>query len=419
MSYGLAAHLQGRWKEATETLDRADRFFRENCTGAAWELDTIHTFSLWSMTYMGHLAELGRRLPVLLRQARERGDWYAVTNLSTYISTMVWLAQDDLDAATRHLRQAIDSWSHDGFHVQHHISVLGELYILLYSGDGRAAWEALSTKWPSYSRSLLLHVQHVRIDMYQMRARIALSAASSSPSPRRFLLSAEADARRLESERVPWADAHARSIRALVAAFRGDRSTAAQLLLEATALFDAVDMGLHAAVMRHRLGRLLSEEPARASHAEALQWMGSQEIRNPGRMADMIALRHWGTTWRVTPQNRISRGWLGSSRSLAGAAPRRAEWRDVLAWRGVAPAPSGLRDEPQAALVFSVTTHRPLEGAERAVDDNQEIGSRRNVASCGDFGGVCSPAPPLARQESFFVHGQCVTCHRVVYWAEW
>ena len=34
--------------------------------GAAWEIDTARSFSLWSIMRMGHLTELARRLPLVL-----------------------------------------------------------------------------------------------------------------------------------------------------------------------------------------------------------------------------------------------------------------------------------------------------------------------------------------------------------------
>jgi hypothetical protein len=290
---GLTAYLEGRWKDAVEAFDRAEPLFRERCTGVAWELNSLHAYCLWSLAHMGQVAELGRRLPVLLREARERGDRYALANLSTYVTTMVRLAADDPAEAVRESREAMERWSRGGFHIQHRVAVLGEAYIKLYDEGGRAAWDFLSGAWAAYRRSLLTRSQHIRIDMLHLRAVCALAAAATAPAPAAFLRAAAGDARRLESERAPCADAHARSIRAALAAARGDRAAAAGLLAQAAAHFDAVDMGLHAAALRHRLGRLVGGQPGHELTEGAIRWMEDQGIRRPDRMTATFAPGIW------------------------------------------------------------------------------------------------------------------------------
>ena len=77
LSEGAAATLEGRWKTAHEACERAEATFRDRCTGVTWEMETLRWLSLWSLCYLGGLAELGRRIPTRLREARERGDLYA------------------------------------------------------------------------------------------------------------------------------------------------------------------------------------------------------------------------------------------------------------------------------------------------------------------------------------------------------
>lgn len=144
LAHGVADYIVGSWKWSREYCDRAEAIFRDRCTGATWELDTARTFSLWSLTYMGEVAELTRRRQVLLKDAQERGDLYAVTYLSTYIMAIVQLGADDPEEARRELRQAMGRWSQKGFHVQHHNALLAQAYIDLYRGDGAAAWRHIS-----------------------------------------------------------------------------------------------------------------------------------------------------------------------------------------------------------------------------------------------------------------------------------
>src|SRR5439155_971931 len=63
LARGIADFTIGKWKLGLTSCDRADEIFRERCIGVTWELDTAHTFALWSLVYMGEVAELGRRRP--------------------------------------------------------------------------------------------------------------------------------------------------------------------------------------------------------------------------------------------------------------------------------------------------------------------------------------------------------------------
>ena len=235
------------------------------------------------------MGELRRRLPILLKEARERGDLYAATNLATFVGHLTRLAADDPTGARQELQEVIRHWSQQGFHVQHLTGLMGHLQIDLYSGDGAAAWQRISAEWPALKRSLFLRVQTVRIFMLDLRARSALAAAAHAAERKPLLRWAERDARRLERERMPWADALARLIRAGVAAAQLDRSTALALVNAATAGFEAAHMGLFAAAARRRQGELLGGAEGRPLIDQADAWMMRQLIDNPRRMAALHA----------------------------------------------------------------------------------------------------------------------------------
>ncbi len=113
-------------------------------------------------------------------------------------------------------------------------------------------------------------------------------AAACARDPRPLLHTAVGDARRLERERMPCPAAMARLIRAGVAAVRGD-SRAVDLLAEAAACFEAVDMRLCAAAARRRRGELSGGDEGSSLIADADAWMAGQGIRNPARMTDLYA----------------------------------------------------------------------------------------------------------------------------------
>ena len=286
---GIAGYMEGRWRSARELCERAERIFRERCTGVAWELDTAHSFALWSLFFLGEVAELLHRLPLLRKEARERGDLYAATNLGTFVGHLTWLAADDPEGARRDLGEVMGQWSQQGFHVQHLTGLMGQVQIELYSGDGTAAWKRMTEQWPALAGSLFLRVQVVRIFMLHLRARCALLASAATVNPTPLWRAAERDARRLEREQMPWSVPLAQGLRAAVAAARGDRAAAATGLGAAVAGFDAADMGLFGAAARRRQGELLGGEQGRALVARADSWMAGQQIKNPARMAAMHA----------------------------------------------------------------------------------------------------------------------------------
>ncbi|WP_406697083.1 protein kinase [Singulisphaera sp. Ch08] len=286
LAQGVSAYLEGRWRDALQASDAGETILRDRCQGVAWEIDTAHAFSLWSLSHLGAIAELNRRWPVLLKEARERGDLYAVMNLSTYIMAMVRLAADSPIEAREELLRTMSQWSRQGYHVQHNDELWAAALIELYRGDGPAAWKLVSEQWPALARSLLLRVQFIRTSMYFLRARCALAAATATRSATLIKVAAR-DARHLEREKIPYAKPYARLIRAGIAAAQGDLDAAKTGLADAAAGFDSVEMQLCAASARRVLGEFIGGDEGQDLLDHANTWMTGQGIRNPGRMAAM------------------------------------------------------------------------------------------------------------------------------------
>jgi hypothetical protein len=288
---GMIAFMTGRWKQAVELHDQAAVIFRTRCTGITFELYWTTLCSLWSLQYLGELVELGRRWPVALNQALERGDRHLVVNLNTFLMSTLRLAADDPEGALATLRPALDQWTQRGFHTPHNEWFGAEVQIRLYLGDGRGAWDFLTTRYlPPLVRSHRLRFhQRVRIFFFERRARCALAAALGAAEPGPFLHAAERDARRLDREGMAWSKALSIPILAGLAAARGDRSRAGSLFSQAVKELEAVDMNLYAAASRRRLGEILGGDEGRTQVDRADSWMTEQGIRKPARMADVFA----------------------------------------------------------------------------------------------------------------------------------
>lgn len=290
LARGIAAHLQGHWQSAREHCAAAEATFKVQLTGVAWELATAQAFGLWAAAYMGMAAELRRRRPVLLREAEDRDDQYAVLNLrNSYILALALLADDQPQQATNELEESLARWSFPGFHVQHHNAILAKTLIDLYCGDGRSAFRRITDHWVSYRKSLLLKVQQIRVTLLHLRAQSAIAAALESPDNSNLLSIAEADACRLEREHCPWAAALATLSRASIAHCRRNDEAAVRILTKAVEELECAHLHLHAAAARSALGKLLGGDRGREFEAAADAWIAQQAIRNGGMIKRMVA----------------------------------------------------------------------------------------------------------------------------------
>ncbi|HEX6084824.1 MAG TPA: protein kinase [Thermoanaerobaculia bacterium] len=251
---GVAAALQGRWRDGARSLESAERGFAEHCTGVTWELNTARLFGLRCRQFLGDMRGMAERFPVVLRDAQDRGDRYFATNVVLF-SHYVYLADDQPVKASEQIEQAIRGWSHAGFHVQHLWHLRAAVEIALYEGDGARAWATLEESWHAARTSLVARVQFTRMVLEDVRGRAALAAGSID--------AAGQSAKRLEAEKAPWGTALAMLLR--------------RELREAEPLLQKLEMHLHAAAVRRRLG-----DPS------GTEWMTAQGIRNPEAMTRLL-----------------------------------------------------------------------------------------------------------------------------------
>ena len=286
---GAASFLQGQWRSALEWCDRAEAILSDLCTGAAWELVTAQIFGLRARFFLGEIAMLAQRVPVLLAYADERGDRYATTSLRQGYLNLAWLARGDAETALQEVRKGSATWSSDGFHVQHFAAILAEAHVYLYDAVGPRAHDLVQNAWPALERSMLMRVQYVRVEAYYLRARCALGAALRTTYALELVARAETDAQRIAREKLPWADPTANMIWAVAASARGETSRAIAQFGQAEDGFVAADMPLHANVARRRLGRLIGGAAGAKMVEQTEDWLRNQGIRHPDRFAEIFA----------------------------------------------------------------------------------------------------------------------------------
>ncbi len=290
-SAGIAAYLEGRWKEARDLCEKAENIMRGRVTGVAWELDTMQLYASLSRFYMGEIKELRRQLPIMLAEAAQRGDLYAATSLRTGVGAWVWLAADTPEHSRQQVREAMAGWTQHGFHIQHFFMMYAQAQADLYEGDGATTLKRIAECWPVMASAQLLRVQAVRAWTENLRARAALAEACRGGADCKALLKvASRSARRLEREKMPYTQALATMLRAGIAATRDDVDNAARLAESAEQAFTRADMATFAMAARRRRGELLGDA---ALVGAADEWMLQQTVGRPDRFAAVLAPGIW------------------------------------------------------------------------------------------------------------------------------
>ena len=288
LSDGVVAFLAGEWRRAAMECDRALTMFRTQCIGASWETNCAQYFLFGSRLYRGELPEINRHLASLLAAAREHGQLLFQTELCMRMG-LAWLAADDPEAVQQQADEGMLHWSHRGFHRQHYNHVLTSIQVHLYCGRAEQAWQLIAGNWASIKRTMLLRIQWTRLEAFYARARCALLMAAAGRDVQRFLGIVRQDVRRIERENMPWSNPLALTLAAAAAHIEKRSDDARTCLAASIAGFERADMLLYAAVSRRRLGELTTDDSGGELIRQADGWMAARGVRNPARMARLIA----------------------------------------------------------------------------------------------------------------------------------
>jgi len=247
------------------------------------------------MLHLGEFKKLSDRLPILIKEAQDRGDLFSEIHFRGVVLHYVHLAADQAERARQEQIETFNLWTRQGITSQIFWAGLAE--IALYCGEGRTAWALISEHWASITRFPLLRIQLLLINLLYLRARGALAACSDAKTrtdmDKRLLRVAERDARRIERQNALYGNALAHLIRAGVAASRGDMEKAVTLLVSAENGFETADMALSLAVARRCRGQIIGGEQGRSLIEAADSWMAGQKIKNPARMTALFAPGKW------------------------------------------------------------------------------------------------------------------------------
>ena len=276
----------GQWPEAVRELSGAERIFRDQCIGVAYEISSVRVVLYRALAHTGELRELAARVQPVVRDVESRGDGFSAAILRATALVVLGVAADEPEKTRSHLAEARQWLSKERFQIVHYYVFLAEMTLDLYCGDAAAALARVKRTWPALRRSLLLRMQNVRGYAVGFRVRTLLALAAEDPVRRPELhVAAERDVARMEREGHVWADAEALLFRATIDAQRGDAAQARTKYARAIEAFSAMGMKLDVACTRRRLGELLGGDEGAARVREADAVLAAEEVRDPVKFA--------------------------------------------------------------------------------------------------------------------------------------
>src|ERR1051325_9820070 len=249
---GIAAALDGRWRRGADPGRPSEEVLLDGCTGVTWEIDSGRFFSFYCHYFLGEMKIMATRYPLLVHDAEERGDLYALTMFRGLHSHFIHLCDDDPAGGCEVSDDAIRRWSQAGSHIHHMWGLWAASDLAIYERRGLLAWAKVQQAWAAMETGLILRVQFSNVNMLDLRGRSALAAMDddtcSAGESRRLLREAARAARRIDGEHTEWGFALAELLRAGIDMRRGRKDAARRRLETAEQRLGALDMNLHLAV---------------------------------------------------------------------------------------------------------------------------------------------------------------------------
>ncbi|HTU57838.1 MAG TPA: hypothetical protein VMF89_05380, partial [Polyangiales bacterium] len=212
--------------DARTSLETGLATLRQHAASVRWEIDLGEAYWLATLFYLGEWREMARLTEKLLRDAIERADAVAQSNLRIGRCNFAWLVLDRPDAAREHLALAERVLRDDSFRLQDMSLMLAAANIDLYTGDPATAFTRIDAAWGHLDQIGALRLQQPRIELALLRAR-ALLALGGAEHRREARVHAEL----MIKEGAPWATGLGHLIRASVHMFAGGPDAARSELL--------------------------------------------------------------------------------------------------------------------------------------------------------------------------------------------
>ena len=273
----------GRWNDALACSEKAAKGYREECLDITWEIGSVYAWC-WGpvLCYSGRLTELRQLITQVEREFGQLGDLYTLVTLRTVVTPWLTLADGEPERARQESADAVAKWSKKHWHLQHLFDRMTDARVALYQGDGARAADLMESGWPRFTATMQNLLQTKRMFMHGLRGQAVIMAVMQGKRPVSSLKIADADAKRLRKEGTAWATSYAIHLSAALNLARGNTNAAIVDYRTSVAAFDALNMPLHAAAARIRLGQAANDDAELHAGIAALNALG---VKEPERYA--------------------------------------------------------------------------------------------------------------------------------------
>jgi eukaryotic-like serine/threonine-protein kinase len=261
---GLVRVFSGEWRAARAMLDEAEVLLRERCRGVTWELTNTQAWSQNALILCGDLPEAAARMPVLMREATERSDRYALMHM-IYPACITALAANDVDAGW-HVASDDSSFracEPDRFTAGHWGRLISTQSVHRYRGEGSRARAFVAKNWSALEASHFLRVHLMRVFSEFERGLSSISAMDEGARDAASLRAAERSVKRVSRDSPRYAKPMGHYLAGCLAAACAKTERALDELQCAALGLQAVDMGYLALCARHRCAELLAGDDGR------------------------------------------------------------------------------------------------------------------------------------------------------------
>jgi eukaryotic-like serine/threonine-protein kinase len=282
----FAFENQGLLKPASLDYALAEELFRTRCRDVAPELNACRMLFAHVLGMLGQLDDLGL-CEQWTREALDREDAVVAARMRLLLLPRL-LASGEVARAQEHAvvpRELLGE--RPGLTALLHFN--GRAFVALYQHD-REALAGVTADVDAAMRSPLLVVRIWRSDHMIVRARLLLAASRAAEQPEPLLVKVESSIETIGEIGLECHVDHARILSAAVAARRGDKALAVELLDSILADGDMVgDSRILLACARLRRGQLVGGELGAALVRQGERALAAHGVKDPMRFARVYA----------------------------------------------------------------------------------------------------------------------------------